>query len=117
MKPWPRRALTSPGDSLIQRFPWPRGLLRDVLRGSPLERAAAYRHNQAQLGLLLAHTVRWSTILTTLLVLLQIVSRAASGAEPPLVTVLGSALGLGAALCAAVVAVMGATCLYLRLVR
>jgi hypothetical protein len=82
-----------------------------------LERAAAYRHNRAQLGLLLAHTVRWSTILAALLALLQIVSRAASGAEPPLIIVLGSALGLGAALCAAVVAVMGAACLYLRFVR
>lgn len=117
MKLCPRHTLPSPGESLIQRFPWPGGLLRDALRGSPLERAAAYRHNRAQLGLLLAHTVRWSAILAALLALLQIVSRAASGAEPPLITVLGSALGLGAALCAAVVAVMGAACLYLRFVR
>ncbi len=117
MKTCPRRAFPLSSESLIQRFPWPGGVLKDVLRGSPLERAAAYRHNRAQLGRLLAHTVRWSGILAALLALLQIVSQAASGTEPPLITLLGSALGLGAAVCAAVVAVMGATCLYLRFVR
>lgn len=106
-----------PGESLIQRFPWPAGLLRDVLRGTPLERAAAYRHNRAQLGYLLVHTLKWSAFLAALLALLQIVSQAASGAEPPLVTVLGSVLGLGTAVCTAVVAVMGATCLFLLFVR
>ncbi|PZP55128.1 MAG: hypothetical protein DI596_11860, partial [Azospira oryzae] len=55
--------------------------------------------------------------LAALLALLQIVSQAASGAEPPLVTVLGSVLGLGTAVCTAVVAVMGATCLFLLFVR